>query len=312
MGVRALVVLTDGQPVLSWGDVATPYRVASVRKSFLSALFGIAVQQRSIDLDSSLAKLGIDDHRALTEAEKTATVRQLLQSRSGIYLPAAGESAAADASRPARGSHAPGTHWWYNNWDFNVLGEIYQRLTNQGLFTAMEHLLFRPLGFQDLDPATHLRLIYTANAPRFPMYDMLLSARDMARFGQMYLEGGRYAGRQLVPAPWVAESTRAHSLTGHPDGALFSGYGYMWWVTAKAAWENGAPVPAPSFAAAGIGGRFIAVLPTLRTVLATQPFTEPVPMPRGIAQQGALSKLVAQLVAASATGGLRSDSTGTG
>lgn len=299
MGVRALVVLTEGQSVLSVGDVATPYRVASVRKSFLSALFGIAVEKRSIDLDSSLSSLGVDDYQELSATEKTATVRQLLQSRSGIYLPAGAESGAAAASRPPRGSHAPGAHWWYNNWDFNALGEIYQRVTNQGLYTAMEHLLFRPLGFQDLDPTTHLRLIYSPNAPRFPAYDMMLSARDMAKFGQMYLDEGRHREQQLVPARWVTESTRAYSVTGHPDGALFSGYGYMWWVTAEPARENGSDIPVPSYTAAGLGGRFIAILPTLRTVLATQPLTDPSPTPREIAERGALSKLVAQLIAAS-------------
>lgn len=294
MGLRALVVLSDGQPMLSFGDVATPYRVASVRKSLLSALYGIAIEQKQIRLDQTLAELGVDDYQPLTEVERRATVRQLMQSRSGIYLPTAAQDG---VRRPSRGSHAPGAQWWYNNWDFNALGEIYQRLTNQGLYTAMEHLLFRPLGFEDVDPPTHLRLMYAPHAPRFPSYDIMLSARDMAKFGQLYLDGGQHHGRQLVPAAWVAESTRAHSLTGHPDGAFFSGYGYMWWVTAEAPRENSHAIPVPSFTAAGSGGRFILVLPTLRTVVATQPFTDPVPTPRGITQRGALSTLIEPFLA---------------
>ena len=62
------------------------------------------------------------------------------------------ETPAMRAARPARGSHPPGSFWYYNNWDFNVLGEIYQRVTGEGLFTAIEHRLARPLGWQDFDP----------------------------------------------------------------------------------------------------------------------------------------------------------------
>src|SRR5919109_1479372 len=70
---------------------------------------------------ATLAELGIDDQQSLTEAEKRATVADLLGSRSGVYLPAAKEPADMRAERPARGSHAAGEFFFYNNWDFNVL-----------------------------------------------------------------------------------------------------------------------------------------------------------------------------------------------
>ena len=300
LGIRALVVRSAGETILSFGDVATPYRIASIRKSFLGALFGIAVEQKKISLDVSLKDLGIDDYLRLTDAEKTATVRQLLQSRSGIYLPTAAESPAMIAARPPRGSRAPGTHWWYNNWDFNALGEIYQRLTSQGLYTAMEHLLLRPLGFRDLDPVNHLRLVYNSDAPRFPAYDMMMSSRDMAAFGEMILNQGRHKGRKIVSESWIVESTRVHSVTGHPPG-LFSGYGYMWWVTATSPPTGSSAVPLPSYTAAGAGGRFIVVLPSLGTVAAMQPHTDPTPTPRGITLRPyeTPTELIALLAAAS-------------
>ena len=127
LGVRALVVLRGEDALVSDGTVAETMRIASIRKSLLSALFGIAVTERGLKLDTTLGELGVNDYKPLTEVERQATVRQLLMARSGVYIPTAAETPAMRAARPERGSHAPGTFWYYNNWDFNALGEIYQR-----------------------------------------------------------------------------------------------------------------------------------------------------------------------------------------
>src|SRR5690606_29581195 len=112
----AIMVVQDGKIIASWGDVSRRVNVASVRKSLLSALFGIAVSKGRIALGSTLADLGIDDKApALTEAEKQATVRDLLMARSGIYHVAAWETSDARKKRPERGSHTPGSFWYYNN-----------------------------------------------------------------------------------------------------------------------------------------------------------------------------------------------------
>jgi CubicO group peptidase (beta-lactamase class C family) len=189
--------------------------------------------------------------------------------RSGVYIPTAAETQAMRAARPQRGSHEPGTFWYYNNWDFNVLGEIYQRMTGEGLFTAIEHRLARPLGWRDFDPLTHTRWSYDAESPRFPAYNLMMSARDMASFGQLYLQRGRWNGRQIVPESWVEESTRSYSLTGRA-GAM-SGYGYMWWVVADSENIDRRGLPAGAFSAAGNGGRYITIFPTLGIVVAIQP-----------------------------------------
>ena len=269
LGVRALVVLKDGERVVSDGDVGEPMRIASIRKSFVSALYGMAVAEGKAKLDATVASVGIEDYSPLTEIERGATIRNLLMARSGVYLPTAAETEAMRAARPARGSHAPGTFWYYNNWDFNVLGEIYQRVTGEGLFTAIEHRLARPLGFTDFDPLQHTRWSYDAQSPRFPAYNMLLSARDMARFGQLYLQRGRWNGKQLVPESWVEESTRSYSVTGRPGAT--SGYGYMWWIVGSEPEIDRLGLPAGAFTAAGNGGRYITIFPALNVVVAVQP-----------------------------------------
>jgi len=121
--------LYDGAVVAHWGDIETRYMCHSIRKSFLSALYGVHVAKGNIDLDETMGELGIDDKPPLTQLEKQASVRDLLKARSGVYHPAAYETEAMKKARPKRGSHVPGTFYYYNNWDFNTLGAIFEKQT---------------------------------------------------------------------------------------------------------------------------------------------------------------------------------------
>lgn len=150
----AVMIVQNGIVVDEWGDVAIKTPAHSVRKSLLSALIGIAVDEGKIDLSSTLAALKIDDNApSLTEIEKQATVGDLIKARSGIYHAALYESKRMTDSKPPRGSHAPGTFWHYNNWDFNALGTIYRQETGEDIFEAFERRIAKPLQMQDYVPA---------------------------------------------------------------------------------------------------------------------------------------------------------------
>jgi len=126
----AVMIVIDGVVLDEWGDTAKRFNVHSIRKSFLSALYGIHVKEGRIRLTDTLADLGIDDNEPrLSPMKKQATVANLLKSRSGIYHPALYETPNMAMARPARGSYPPGAFWYYNNWDFNVLGTILERAT---------------------------------------------------------------------------------------------------------------------------------------------------------------------------------------
>ena len=90
LNAATFLVVYDGKVLVSWGDVERRYMCHSVRKSLLSALYGIYVDEGIINLDKTLAELNIDDKDTLTETEKEATVRDLLKARSGVYHPAGG------------------------------------------------------------------------------------------------------------------------------------------------------------------------------------------------------------------------------
>jgi CubicO group peptidase (beta-lactamase class C family) len=100
IGSAAVTIVDDGVVIDAWGDVTRNYMCHSMRKSLLSALYGIYVNESKIDLAETLQELGIDDRTPLTQVEKQATVADLLKARSGVYIPAAGESDAMKAARP--------------------------------------------------------------------------------------------------------------------------------------------------------------------------------------------------------------------
>ena len=252
--LTAFMAVHHGAVVAEWGDTAKRTELASVRKSLLSALIGIAVAEHKISLGSSMAELGIDDNApSLTETEKTATVRMLLQARSGIYHPALYETAAMAAARPARGSHAPGTFWYYNNWDFNVLGTIYEHATGSGIYDALDRLIARPIGMQDYRPQDGE--YFTGFDSVHRAYPIRMSARDLARFALLYLHDGNWAGRQIVPADWVHESTQPYSFSRNGR----TGYAYLWWTAPAEPAPDG--LPNGTFFALGAGGQYAFVLP---------------------------------------------------
>ena len=258
----AVIIVHHGKVVAEWGDTTKRTELASVRKSLLSALIGIAVSEHLINLDSTLGELNIDDNPpTLTEVEKGATVRQLLEARSGVYHRALYETPGMAKNRPPRYSHAPGTFWYYNNWDFNALGTIYERATGTGIFDALNHKIARPIGMQDYRPqdGSYVR----GEASIHAAYPIRMSARDLARFALLYLRKGNWAGRQIVPQAWVQESTHAYSRS--PFG---EGYGYLWWTDfLDGTVAPTVTLPEGSFMALGAGGQYAVVVPALDLVM---------------------------------------------
>src|SRR5688572_13568245 len=141
----ALMAVFRGHVVFACGDVERSFETHSVRKSLVSGLYGTAVGRGKIDLNATLTSFAIDDNSPLTPAERSATIGQVISARSGIYLPAA-YAPMSQNSRPARGRYSPGTQWFYNNWDFNVAGVVYERATGEDLYESFQRRLATPLG----------------------------------------------------------------------------------------------------------------------------------------------------------------------
>ncbi len=246
---ESVLVIYKGKVLVSWGDNTRRLMLHSVRKSLMSALIG--KHQEQIDLDATLEVLGIDDKQPLSKSEKQATVRNLITARSGVYHPSAYSPRGMEANLPERGSHKPGEFWYYNNWDFNVLLTIYEQQTNSSFFEDFESEIAQPLQMEDFRQLD----TYYRNEPdksEHPAYLFKMSARDLARFGLLYLNQGKWNGKQLVPKSWVKESTKVYTK----DLRDFDGkgaYAYLWWVSDKLDTEM--------YYASGVGGQRIGVLP---------------------------------------------------
>ncbi|MHC4994855.1 MAG: serine hydrolase domain-containing protein [Planctomycetota bacterium] len=250
IGSAAYMLVYDGAVVDTHGDVTRRYMCHSVRKSFLSALYGVHAGEGAVDIDRTLTDLGVDDKQGLTDVEKQATLRHLLQARSGVYHPAAYETNAMAAARPERGSHPPGTNWYYNNWDFNTLMTVLEREADIEVFEDFDQRIATPLGMEDFrvsDGYYHLE-----HHSDFPAYPFRMSARDMARFGQLYLNRGSWNGKRLFNESWIDESATPYSRLDRP---LQTGYGYMWWTL------GGVLEGLDAYTALGVGGQTITVIP---------------------------------------------------
>lgn len=239
-----LLIVKDGAVALDWGENSRRFLVHSIRKSMLSALYG--VHASDIDLRASLMDLNINDNDALTAEERSATVLDILTSRSGIYLPAAAEGGQMLDNKPERSQYPHGTHWFYNNWDFNVAGTIYTQLTGETIPHAFARHLAEPMQMQDFRDIDGYAVTSESEhqADQFRM-----SSRDLARLGLLYSRNGNWRGQQLIPQRWIADSTRAISET-NMGNKYPPHYGYMWWVE-----KNG------SYSARGVGGHVLAVYP---------------------------------------------------
>lgn len=267
LGTTGMMVIVGGRVLLEHGDVRELSYLASVRKSILSMLYGIRVADGTIRLDRTLRDIGITERVPLTDVELSATVHDVLSARSGIFLPASNPGDDL-ASAPPRGSHPPGTYFLYSNWDFNVLGTIFERETGQEIYDALERDLARPIGMQDFDRSIHRRTGDTTASIHLA-YHMVLSTRDMARIGYLMLREGSWRGEQVVPREWVRRSTRAltpleeMNPPRHRENRF--GYGYLWWVYDG---EHTDPLYEGAYAGIGAGGQYIVVIPRLDMAIA--------------------------------------------
>ena len=145
-------------------------------------------------------------------------------SRSGIYHLAAYEPPSMKAQRPLRGSNRPGTHWFYNNWGFNALGTIYERLTGEDVFVGFERIIADEIGITGF-PLGACKRVFDPLSDH-PAHLFWMSAIDLARFGLLYLRKGMHSNRQLLSRTWIEASTAYLTATGY--GRL--GFCYLWWV----------------------------------------------------------------------------------
>jgi CubicO group peptidase (beta-lactamase class C family) len=255
----SLMAVSGREVIFRFGPVDHATAINSGRKSLLAMLYGKPVEQGTIRLDDTLATLGVDDLGGLMPIEREARIRDLLAARSGVYH-AAANTGDDSAAAPPRGSQRPGSYFLYNNWDFNAAGDIYEQLTHRDIYRAFAEDIATPLGLEDFRIEREHR---SGDATRsiHLAYHFHLSARDMARIGELMLGHGAWNGRQLVPADWTTTITTpvTRAAEMHPSHVARKGidYGDLWWIPEE---PRDSPL-AGSYFAWGYFGQFILVVP---------------------------------------------------
>ena len=248
----SFLIIQNGKVVADWGDINRRFIMHSTRKGILNSLYGIYSENGTIDLNKTIGEIGITDKDSLSELEKSATIMHLLKVRSGIYHKAAAEPSWVDDYRPKRYSVKPDSLWFYNNWDFNVLGTIFEQLTNTSIYESLCNDIALPLGMQDyriMDGEYYYELEYSNH----PAYHLKMSARDLARYGQLFLQQGLWNDQQLFSKNWVINSTYPTSKHGGGD-KIGRWYGWLWGVSEYYSDYK-------MFFASGTGGQIVAVFP---------------------------------------------------
>lgn len=266
-----MVVLHDGKVLYTYGDIEEVSYIASCRKSILSILYGKYVEKGTIDLNQTIGAIGINEDKGLLPIEKTATVNDIITSRSGVFYEPVNKGY-DERNILERGSVQPGDYFVYNNWDFNVAGYILEKKSGKSVYQEIEEQLAIPLGFQDWNIKNQKKK-HKKSKSRYPAYHVYISTRDMAKIGQLMLNEGKWHGNQLVPKDWIRKITTTFTPTdtvnkryGRDASSPFQfSYGYMWWLIDN---FNHHPDFEGAYSASGFGGQFITVIPKLNIVVA--------------------------------------------
>ena len=267
LSADTMMIVTDGQIVGAFGDLSKRYNVHSIRKVFLSALVGqhVGTGPGNVPLNATLQSLGIDDAPIpLSDVQKSATVTHLLESTSGINHPAAAEGGLnADKNRRLGDEeNQPGTVWAYNNWDYNALTTIFEKRTGLSVAGAFLNGIAEPAGMKDFKTGDVSYITDLGKSQhRAAMFQM--SARDLAVFGQIYLNEGRLNNRQILPPSWVKRITNGYTKTGRDD--LRWGHSDLWWLPNP---KGG--FPESSYWGWGLGNQALFVIPAWNTVIVLQ------------------------------------------
>lgn len=232
--------------------------VQSVTKSVLSLAVGAALGRGSLaSLDQAVGELlGIVDKAETASPSPPITIRNLLTMTGGFrpqerFAPGTADDPAFLLRRER--IDLPGAVFAYDNLSANLLSIALEAATGQSASSFAEQTLFRPLGIAAFDWAKG------SKGHCLGFSGLRLRTRDMAKLGELALNGGAWAGSHIIPEAYARHAVAPQNSGGRPVGLS---YGYMWWVVPSANERR-------TFLASGWGGQFIWVHPPLDLVIST-------------------------------------------
>lgn len=265
--LHSLMIIRNGHVVAEgwWAPYSAEYKhtLYSLSKSFTSTAIGLAVAEGRLSVHDQVISF-FPDQKPVTVSEKLSAmrVRDLLsmttgheKDTTGVFRdPANKDWVKAFLAQPV--NRQPGTHFVYNSGATYMLSAIIQKLTGQTLLEYLTPRLFNPLGINDMDWEVDPKGINVGG------WGLRIKTEDIAKFGQLYLQEGKWEGKQIIPVHWVREATLAHILQpgkeeDRPDSDWLQGYGYQFWRCRNNAYRGD-----------GAYGQYCVVIPEKQMVIA--------------------------------------------
>jgi CubicO group peptidase (beta-lactamase class C family) len=236
-------------------DAQSPHELYSLSKSFTSTAVGMAVADGKLSIDDEVLKFFPEDAPESPSTNlKAMRVRDLLTMSTGNQdeVPTAADKISAKSFLTNAVPHKPGTHFKYNTPATFMLSAIVQKQTGQTVRDYLMPRLFEPLGIAAPTWNTNWQGISLGG------YGLSLRTEDIARFGQVYLQKGKWKGQQLVPKEWVeVAASRQMSNGSNPKSDWDQGYGFQFWRCRHGAYRGD-----------GAFGQYCIVLPEQDAVIA--------------------------------------------
>jgi CubicO group peptidase (beta-lactamase class C family) len=237
--INSIIVIKDGKLLIeeyfNGGGRNQVHDSRSVGKTFASALLGIALNEGYIrNLDQTLSDFyDLKKYKHYSDKKSGVRLRDLLTMSSGFDGNDNDASSIGNEENmypqanwvewtlnlPMAQNRSPGDEWSYFTAGVVLLGDIVNQKVPQGLDIYADSKLFKPMGI------TNYKWIYTPQNVPSTAGGIRLTPLDLAKFGQLYKNGGQWEGKQILPKTWVDESFQKHKET------TFEGdwYGYLWW-----------------------------------------------------------------------------------
>ncbi|CAM4296637.1 class C beta-lactamase-related serine hydrolase [Cytophagaceae bacterium 50C-KIRBA] len=259
--LHSVMILRHGKVIAEawWKPYAAnlKHSMYSVSKSWTSTAIGFAVAEKKIQVSDKvinyfpeypdlankpyIADLSIQNLLTMSVGHEVEPLRGVVATQTDWVKGFLSASIA----------HQPGTKFLYNTLATYMLSAIIQKVTGQKVVDYLDPRLFKPLGIQGVDWEVDPQGINTGG------WGIRVKTEDMAKLGQLYLQQGKWKGKQILPAAWVAEATSKHidqdpsaSAEKKSNSDWLQGYGYQFWRC-----RNGA------FRADGAYGQYIVMMP---------------------------------------------------
>jgi CubicO group peptidase (beta-lactamase class C family) len=260
--IDSLLIIRNGSVVLDAYfhdpyDGKFPHDMASVTKSVMTTLIGIAADQGKIQLDQPIVSFFPDRTIAnLDDRKKSITVRHLASMINGFESGCLADDMGTldrmrsnpdwvQAALDRKMVQEPGKSFCYDSPGMHLLSAILQESTGMTALEFARQNLFEPLGIHEV--------IWVSDPQGYThgWGDLHLKPDDAAKLGYLWLNNGVWDGKQIVSTAWVKDSVKAHSSAGDDE------YGYGWWISEG------------TYFASGRGGQNIKVVPALNAIVVT-------------------------------------------